>query len=130
MLLRLNWGWQFFQAGKGKLQNITPVIEFFHNAGIPIPVFNAYLVGSVECLGGFLLMIGLASRIVTIPLSVIMFVAYLMADRVAFFSFFSDPESFVKAAPFPFLMTVLIVMIFGPGFFSVDSLRPAKPDPR
>jgi putative oxidoreductase len=35
---------------------------------------------------------------------------------------FSDPDKFVQAAPFPFLLTALIVLAFGPGLFSVDAL--------
>jgi hypothetical protein len=35
---------------------------------------------------------------------------------------FSDPDKFVKADPFPFLLTALIVLVFGPGLFSIDAL--------
>jgi hypothetical protein len=35
---------------------------------------------------------------------------------------FSDPDKFVKADPFPFLLTALIVFVFGSGRFSVDAL--------
>jgi hypothetical protein len=34
----------------------------------------------------------------------------------------SDPDKFVKADPFPFLLTALIVFVYGPGRFSVDAL--------
>ena len=128
LLLRISWGWQFFQAGKGKLTNIDHVVGFFQTLGIPMPLLNAYLVGGIEMLGGLCLLVGFASRLATVPLAVVMLVAYLTADRAAFFAFFSDSEAFVKAAPFPFLMTVLIVMLFGSGFFSVDRLIKKKFD--
>ena len=48
--------------------------------------------------------------------------AYLTADFEAVSNVFSDPDKFVKADPFPFLLTALIVLIFGPGRFSVDAL--------
>ena len=51
-----------------------------------------------------------------------MTVAYLTADFEAVSNIFSDPDKFVKADPFPFLLTALIVLIFGPGRFSVDAL--------
>jgi putative oxidoreductase len=35
---------------------------------------------------------------------------------------FSDPDKFVKADPFPFLFTALIILVFGPGLFSIDAL--------
>lgn len=120
--LRLVWGWQLFQTGKGKLANIGPVIEFFQGLGIPSPSFNAHLVGITEYFGGLFLLLGLASRVITIPLTVTMVVAYLTADFEAVKTFFTDSDAFVKAAPFPFLITSLIVMIFGAGFFSLDQL--------
>lgn len=122
LALRLVWGWQFFQAGKGKLGNIGPVIEFFQGLGIPFPAFNAHLVGITECFGGLFLLLGLASRMAAIPLTITMVVAYLAADFEAVKTFFTDSDAFVKAAPFPFLITSLTVLIFGPGIFSIDAL--------
>ena len=37
-------------------------------------------------------------------------------------SIFSDPDKFVAAAPFPFLLTALLVLAFGPGALSIDAL--------
>jgi putative oxidoreductase len=51
-----------------------------------------------------------------------MIVAYITADFEAISKFFSDPDKFVKADPFPFLLAALIVLIFGPGRFSLDAL--------
>jgi putative oxidoreductase len=51
-----------------------------------------------------------------------MLVAYITADREALFSIFSSPDKFMGAAPFTFLMASLIVLIFGPGLFSLDAL--------
>ena len=52
-----------------------------------------------------------------------MTVAYLAADFEAISSIFSDPDKFVKADPFPFLFTALIILVFGPGLLSIDALR-------
>jgi hypothetical protein len=49
-------------------------------------------------------------------------VAYLTADFEAITSFFSDPDKFVKANLFPYFICALIVLVFGPGRFSVDAL--------
>ena len=35
---------------------------------------------------------------------------------------FSDPDKFVSAAPFLFMLTAIIVFVFGPGVFSLDWL--------
>ena len=61
LVLRLYFFWQLFLTGKGKLANIGKVSEFFASLGIPLPTLNAYFIGSLECFGGLLLMIGLAS---------------------------------------------------------------------
>jgi hypothetical protein len=56
------------------------------------------------------------------PVAVTMSVAYLTADLGAVTSIFSDPDRFVKADPFPFFICALIVLVFGPGRFSIDAL--------
>ena len=49
-------------------------------------------------------------------------IAYLTADLEAVTSIFSDPDKFVKADPFPYFICALIVLVFGPGRFSIDAL--------
>jgi putative oxidoreductase len=122
LVVRLYWGWQFWQAGWGKLQDISKPIGFFTDLGIPFPVFNAWLVSSLECFGGILLMLGLASRLISIPLAIDMTVAYLTADRQALQAIFSEPGKFYGADPYTFWFAALIVLIFGPGMVSLDYL--------
>jgi len=121
LVVRLYWGWQLFQTGLGKLMHIPKIVDFFTSLGIPFPTFNAYLVGSLECVGGALLFLGLGSRIIALPLTFNMLVAYITADREALFSIFSDPGKFYAADPYTFLFAALLVLIFGPGKISVDS---------
>jgi hypothetical protein len=52
-----------------------------------------------------------------------MIVAYITADFEAVSDIFTDPDKFIKADPFPFLLTALIIYVWGPGEFSVDRLR-------
>jgi putative oxidoreductase len=122
LALRVYFFWQLFQTGKGKLSNIGKIIEFFQSLGIPAPAANAYFVSSLECFGGLLLIIGLASRPLALMVAASMFVAYWTADHEALSNMFSDPDKFVQAAPFPYLVTALIVFAFGPGLFSVYAL--------
>ena len=120
--VRLYWGWQFMQAGWGKLHDIGRVIGFFTQLGIHAPVLNAYFVSALEFAGGLLLVVGLGSRLIALLLAVDMIVAYVMADREALFSIISDPDKFTAAAPYTFLFASLLVLIFGPGQFSLDVL--------
>jgi putative oxidoreductase len=122
LIVRLYWGWQFCQTGWGKLHNLPHVIEFFTSLGIPAPALNAYFVSGLEFVGGILLMLGLGGRLIALPLTFDMIVAYVTADRAALLSFFSKPEDFSAAAPFTFLMASLIILIFGSGRFSLDYL--------
>jgi len=122
LALRLIFGWGLFQTGKGKLENIDRFIDFLTHLHIPMPAANAYFVASLECVGGLLLLIGLASRLICIPLTINFIVAYLTADREAVVTFFKDQDAFTGAAPFLYLLTSLIVLAFGPGFFSIDEL--------
>lgn len=121
LAVRLYWGWQFFQTGLGKLTSIDKVVNFFTSLGIPFPAFNAYLVGSLEFVGGILLFVGLGSRLIALPLTFNMLVAYITADREALFSIFSDPGKFYAADPFTFFFASLLILIFGPGKISLDS---------
>lgn len=121
LAVRLYWGWQFFQTGLGKLMNIDKTVDFFTNLGIPFPGLNAYLVGSLECVGGAFLFLGLGSRIIALPLTFNMLVAYLTADREALLSIFSDPGKFYAADPFTFFFASLLILVFGPGKISLDA---------
>jgi putative oxidoreductase len=129
LLIRLYWGWQLVQTGWGKLHTLEKVTEFFSSLGLPAPGATAVLIGTLEFGGGILLILGLASRLISIPLTISMFTAYVTADKEALFSVFSEPDKFYAAAPFTFLFAVLIVLIFGPGKFSIDALfrRSAEP---
>ena len=51
-----------------------------------------------------------------------MLVADLTADHEPFVSFFSDPGQFYVADPYTFLFASLMVLIFGTGLFSADTL--------
>jgi putative oxidoreductase len=121
LVLRLYWGWSFAQTGWGKLMNLDRTAGFFASLGIPAPKLNALMAGGTECLGGVLLLLGLGSRLVSVPLVFVMLVAYATADKEAVQALFSDPEKFVTAAPFLFLLTVVLVFAFGPGRFSLDA---------
>jgi putative oxidoreductase len=122
LFVRLYWGWLFMQTGWGKLHNLTQVTQFFTSLGIPAPGPTALFVGCVECFGGVLLILGLASRLTGLVLTGNMFVAYLTADREALLSFFSNPGKFYGADPFTFLFAALLILIFGPGWLALDTL--------
>jgi putative oxidoreductase len=124
LIFRISWGWQFFITGKGKLANHDHVASFFASLGIPEPSLNAWFVAGLECVGGFLLMLGFASRPIALFLTINMIVAYMAVeeDRAKVLSIFKDPTPFLTADPFFFLLTALLVFCFGPGLISIDGI--------
>ena len=120
LIIRLYWGWEFFLTGKGKLMDLERPAAFFQSLGIPFPYAQAMLAGATECFGGLLLLAGLCSRLISIPLTILLTVAYLTADLDKVKTIFSDPDKFLTADEFLFLFVVVLVLAFGPGKFSLD----------
>ncbi len=120
LAVRLFWGSQFLIAGKGKFEDIQEVANYFQSLHIPFPLANAYFVSGVEFFGGALLLLGLLSRLASLPLIGAMAVAFLTAEWEATSHIFSDPLTFIGRSPFTFLMASLTIFSFGPGLFSLD----------
>ncbi len=126
LAMRLYWGFQFYQTGMGKLNNLPQIVKFFQNLGIPFAETQAPMVAYLEAGGGILLMIGLASRLVSIPLTAVLLTALATAHRDALLNIFQDPDTFISQPPFNFLIMTLVVFAFGPGKFSLDYLLERK----
>ena len=122
LLVRFYWGWQFWLTGWGKLQDIGKVVDYFTSLGVPAPAFNAHFIALLEAGGGLLLILGLGSRLIALPLVIDMVMAYVFGDREALGSIVSDPGKFYAAAPYTFLFASMLVLFFGPGWISVDAL--------
>ena len=122
LVIRLYWGWGFFLTGKGKLMDLEKPTAYFQSLGIPLPHAQAILAGATECFGGLLLLAGLCSRLISIPLTILLTVAYLTADLDKVKMIFSDPDKFLTADEFLFLFAVVLVFIFGSGKISIDWL--------
>jgi putative oxidoreductase len=122
LAIRLYWGWQLAQSGWGKLHNLDGVTSFFASLNLPLPSFTAHLISCIEFFGGILFALGLISRPLSLVLVVTLTMAYITADREALMSVFSNPDKFYKADPYTFLFAALIVLIFGPGRFALDTL--------
>jgi putative oxidoreductase len=122
LAVRVYWGFQFAQTGWGKLHSLAKITGFFASLNIPVPGLTAPAISLLEFVGGILLVLGLFSRPIAFLLAGNMFVAYWTADREALASAFSDPSKFYIADPYTFLFASLMVLIFGAGFFAVDTL--------
>ena len=123
LFMRIVWGVQLMQAGWGKLTHIDKPIEYFTSLNIPFPVENAWLVGFTETFGGLFLALGLLSRLTCLPLIINFIVAYIATEQEGLKDLLSfDTDKFTGDTAFPYLATAVVVLIFGPGVYSVDYL--------
>jgi len=122
LFVRLYWGWEFMEDGWGKLHNLAKVTEYFASLNLPAPAQTALFVSIIELVGGVLLAVGLFSRLTGLVLTVNMLTAYVTGDREALLSVFTAPDKFSAAAPYMYLFASLVILIFGPGKFALDTL--------
>ena len=106
--------------------DIQKPAEFFQSLGIPFPHEQAILAGATECFGGLLLLFGFCARLISIPLTILLIVAYLTADLDKVTGIFNDPDKFLGADEFLFLFAVIVVLAFGAGKLSLDWLIKRK----
>lgn len=116
LIIRLVMGWIFLNAGWGKLNNLSHVVEFFQSLGIPFASVQAPFVAIVEFLGGIALILGVCSRFVALPLAITMIVALLTAKKEAIDSF----TTLLGVEDFLYLLLLVAVMGMGSGSVSLD----------
>jgi putative oxidoreductase len=118
LLVRLFVGYFFIETGWGKLSDIGSFIERFIGWGVSAPAFTARLSAYTELLGGALILIGLATRLASVPLAINMLVA-TFAVRMKKVGSISD---FVELDE-PLYALVFVWFFFaGPGRISLDYL--------
>ena len=118
LLARLSVGLLFLSTGWGKVHDIPKVTAFFVELHIPAPGLNAVVVGYSELICGSLLVIGLFTRVATLPLIVSMIVAILTAKLPDIHGVFD----LVGADEFTYLCVLVMLFIIGPGLLSLDAL--------
>jgi putative oxidoreductase len=123
LFIRLVCGYDLCITARGHLTHVQKTADFFASLHIPFPVANVYISGGTEMVGGILLMLGLFSRFISIPLLFNFCVAYLTASPAAVKALFHlNPDDFIGDSAFPFLVTSLLILAFGPGKISLDYL--------
>jgi putative oxidoreductase len=120
LVVRLYFGYKLVVSGRGKLANPDETAAYFRDLNIPLPDLNVYAAGATELFGGLFLALGLASRLAPVPVIVTMLVAYATAHSDQWAAFWTNTPIFFKAPPFPYLFTAAIVLVCGPGRFSLD----------
>jgi putative oxidoreductase len=115
-LARVAIGVVFVGTGWGKLHNLEKITGFFTELGIPAPGFNAVLASSAELVCGALILVGLLTRLASLPLIVVMTVAILTAKRGEIAGL-SDLLGFVETL---YIVLLAWLATAGPGPLSLD----------
>lgn len=122
LFMRLVLAYGFYSTASMKWQNISRVAEWFGSLGIPLPALNAYLAASTEVAGVILLTLGLATRIISIPLIITMLVAIVTVHLNNGFE--AGNNGF--EIPLYYLIMLFALLIYGPGRLSVDNILSKK----
>jgi len=116
-LLRIVLGISFFVHGLVKFQGgIENTVGWFDSIGIP--GFLAYVVASVELVGGAALILGLGTRIVSALLALIM-VGAILKSKLAI-GFLGTPEMAGYELDLAFLVIAIFLAVNGSKLWSVD----------
>ncbi|MEP7050817.1 MAG: DoxX family protein [Pseudomonadota bacterium] len=109
-------GLLFLSTGWGKAHSLDKVTHFFISLHIPMPALNAVVVAYSELICGGLLLLGLCTRLATVPLIVSMIVAILTAKLADIHNIFD----LVGADEFTYLCVLIMLALIGPGKVSLD----------
>jgi putative oxidoreductase len=118
LLMRLFVGYFFLESGWGKIHSLDSFTERFTDWGIPAPAFNAALSGWTEFLGGLFIVLGLFTRLVSIPMLINMVVATLLVKLKKV----SGLDDFVELDEPLYALSFLWLFFSGPGWVSLDHL--------
>src|SRR5262245_48507934 len=133
ILLRLMAGGVFFWEGILKFVYENQGVGRFTKLGIPFPLVTAPFVGGLEIVGGLLLMLGLGTRLITIPFIVEMLVAMLSTKPRLFLGTLPLPPPPVPPqvgiwavlheirSEYAQIMSCVFLLMSGPGPWSVDA---------
>lgn len=118
LIFRLVLAYGFYGTAMMKLGNINGVAEWFASMNYPFPTLNAYLAALTETLGFVLLFLGLGTRVIVLPLMVVMVVAITTVHLGNGFE--AGNNGF--EIPLYYLIMLFSLLITGPGKLSLDEI--------
>jgi putative oxidoreductase len=116
LLARVTVGWTFAVTGWGKLHNLPKIINYFTDLGIPYPQIQGPFAAANELVCGVLVLVGLATRLASIPLTIVMLVAIRTAQWENVDSF----AALVGLVEWAYVAIFAWLAIVGPGPVSID----------
>lgn len=118
ILSRLTIGFVFIESGWGKFHDLSKVEAYFQSLGIPLAHLQAPFVSGVELIAGLLILLGLFTRISSLPLIVIMIVAIKTAHLEDLTGF----SSLLSLTEFLYIILLSWLSVNGAQFLSADAI--------
>lgn len=122
LFFRLILAYGFYGPAMQKIANIDGIAQWFASMGMPFPTLNAYMATTTEVSGFVLLFLGLATRIISIPLIIVMIVAITTVHLGNGFE--AGNNGF--EIPLYYILMLISLIITGPGRISLDALLKGK----
>ncbi len=116
LLARLVIGVVFTHSGWGKWQHLDDVTRFFAGLGIPFPQLQAPFVASVELGCGALVLVGLGTRLVAVPLigTMVVALATALSEKI------TGVNALFGLAEFLYIVLLVQLAVGGAGAVSLD----------
>lgn len=118
LFLRLTLAYGLYEPAMMKWNNFENIVNWFEKMELPLPTLNAYLATYTEVLGFIFLTLGFATRIISIPLIIVMMVAI---KTVHWDNGFAAAKNGFEI-PFYYMLMLFVLLIMGPGRISLDYL--------
>jgi putative oxidoreductase len=118
LVVRVAFGYFWLETGIAKVHNLGGFTQRFVGWGIPFPAFSAGLSAWTELVGGLLIMLGLFTRLVCIPMLINMAVAVTLVVSANFMSL----DDYVEADEIVYSLIFFWLLVSGPGKASLDTL--------
>lgn len=118
LMFRLILAYGFYEPAKNKIADVHAIGDWFASMELPAPYFQAYLATYTECAGVILLILGLGTRIISIPLLITMIVAI---KTVHWENGFAASDNGFEI-PLYYMAMLLSLLFTGAGKISLDHL--------
>ena len=118
LLFRLILAVGFYETAMMKVKNLSGVAEWFGSMNYPLPMVSASISMVTEVSGIILLILGLGSRLIALPM---MFIMVIATFTVHISNGFAAGENGFEIPLYYFLMLFALV-VYGSGKYSVDYL--------
>jgi len=117
LVLRLVLAYGFFEPAMMKLKGFDGIVSWFgESLHLPFPWLNALMATATETAGVIFLVLGFMTRMISMPLMIVMLVAI---GTVHWSHGFSAGDNGFEI-PLYYMIMLFVLMSFGPGKYSLD----------